>query len=144
MKQAQVAGYVAEAFYLIEIEEGAEEPRDGAVLGDGSRVFAIFGGHGQQGVHAAQVCPGPTAARGGNRAFVASDHLVGEVVLDELVALFLERFFGQQVVIERVAEQFERRGILEIVVLRNFVQRLLVQPVFACGQTGCQGKGQYD
>ena len=57
----------------------------------------------------------------------------GEGVLNEQVALFVEGLFIQQIVVERVGEQFEIAGSLEVVELRNTIQRGLVEPVLAGG-----------
>ena len=73
----------------------------------------------------------------------AAEENVGEGVLDEQIALFVEGFLVQQVVVERVGEQFEIVGGLEVVELRDAVFRLQIEYV-AGRQSYGQRKGQYD
>ena len=54
----------------------------------------------------------------------AAEENGGKGVLDEQIALFVEGFLVQQVVVERVGEQFEIIGGLEVVELRDAVFRL--------------------
>lgn len=135
-------GTSPETLYLFEIEKGAEEARHGGVLGDGLLVFAHVGVF-QQGVHAAQIRPRPSSARFGHGAMTAAEENGGEGVLDEQIALFVEGFLVQQVVVERVGEQFEIIGGLEVVELRDAVFRLQIEYV-AGRQSYGQRKGQYD
>ena len=73
----------------------------------------------------------------------AAEENGGEGVLDEQIALFVEGFLVQQVVVERVGEQFEIIGGLEVVEMRDAVFRL--QIVYVSGrQSYGQRKGQYD
>jgi len=73
----------------------------------------------------------------------AAEENGGEGVLDEQIALFVEGFLVQQVVVERVGEQFEIIGGLEVVELRDAVFRLQIEYV-AGRQSYGQRKGQYD
>ena len=73
----------------------------------------------------------------------AAEENGGEGVLDEQIALFVEGFRVQQVVVERVGEQFEIIGGLEVVELRDAVFRLQIEYV-AGRQSYGQRKGQYD
>lgn len=73
----------------------------------------------------------------------AAEENGGEGVLDEQIALFVEGFLVQQVVVERVGEQFEIVGGLEVVELRDAVFRLQIEYV-AGRQSYGQRKGQYD
>ena len=73
----------------------------------------------------------------------AAEENGGEGVLDEQIALFVEGFLVQQVVVERVGEQFEIIGGLEVVELRDAVLRLQIEYV-AGRQSYGQRKGQYD
>ena len=73
----------------------------------------------------------------------AAEENGGEGVLDEQIALFVEGFLVQQVVVERVGEQFEIIGGLEVVELRDAVFRLQIE--YVAGRQSCgQRKGQYD
>ena len=67
----------------------------------------------------------------------AAEENGGEGVLDEQIALFVEGFLVQQVVVERVGEQFEIVGGLEVVELRDAVLRLQLEYV-----AGRQSYGQ--
>ena len=90
----------------------------------------------QQRIYAAQVVPIPsrvTVFLFGRGAMAAAEEDGGEGVLNEQVALFVEGLFIQQIVVERVGEQFEIAGSLEVVELRNTIQRGLVEPVLAGG-----------
>ena len=73
----------------------------------------------------------------------AAEENGGEGVLDEQIALFVEGFLVQQVVVERVGEQLEIVGGLEVVELRDAVFRLQIEYV-AGRQSYGQRKGQYD
>ena len=71
----------------------------------------------------------------------AAEENGGEGVLDEQIALFVEGFLVQQVVVERVGEQFEIIGGLEVVELRDAVFRLQIE--YVAGRQS-YGQGQYD
>lgn len=73
----------------------------------------------------------------------AAEENGGEGVLDEQIALFVEGFLVQQVVVERVGEQFEIIGGLEVVerVTRSLGSR---SSTSQADQSYGQRKGQYD
>ena len=138
-----VPGHVAEAFHLLEVEEGAEEAGQGGVLRHGRLVVTLVD-VGQQGVHLAQVGPRPSSARCGGDAVRSAQDFVGQGLLHVQVALVVVGRLVQQVVVEGVAEELEVALRLEVVGLRDIALRVQVEQVVARGEPHGQGHCCYE